>query len=1308
MHPVLNKRIDEWKENLVDLSKRNRLLNFKVNKVSTVKIVDEQPPEIYRLLVQENKTLEFLPINEQDENNSEKIELKTKEFKTYISESLDEKHTDLFLQTNLNSAQLDKNLFRISSTALSEMEEKGYNILYISLGCLEWYEDEHSDVKLESPLILIPVELKRESVKNGYCVKYNDEGILINPALELKLKRDFRIDISEINFNDDDIDAINIFEQMQQLTSFHKRWRVTNNIYLGLFSFSKFIMYKDIEELTSKIKANDIIKKICGVNSGEINNCGDLCSIDEVEANNLPLNTFQVLDADSSQQRAIAIVKSNNNLVIEGPPGTGKSQTIANIIAELMGQGKKILFVSQKSAALEVVKSRLENVGLGDFCLELHSHKTNKREIIENLANCLKNHETSDHDNNKELEKLEIFRESLNIYAKSLNSPFGNLNITPHRAIGLVSSNNEIPDYEYIFPNIETWDKNKFENGLETLLNLSNILSSLGKPELHPWAGVSVDSLGYQLNISLRNNVNDLNSLDTSISDKVRLLEQQINELYPKTLKNYNSSVELMQKIFIDDILVEVNNIGIYIDKFQNYSTSLVSKFNFNYILENFKLKKYLIQNENFSTKDIYEGLKNANQVLIEAKNLDYIKNCIEFLIANPLSDKISDIDGLSEIKKNILNLKDLKSNNGILGDNLSVMLNTNNELKNLISRYYSSVEILKNDFIIEFQECSIKDIKESSIKIINQKFNKMLEEPERLGEWADYKSTLACLKNLELEDFVNILSQKGVDFNLYSKAYERQFLLCWIDYVFIELEPLRRFSGIYHEKLIEQFRELDKKQFELAKIRLKHKLSSAVNVGTQEHISDKSQVGILERETRKKRSLMPLRRLFSYIPNLLLALKPCLMMSPTTVSQFLKSDLFEFDFVIFDEASQLPTEDAIGAIIRAKKVVVAGDNKQLPPTSFFQSAADSLEEEYSEEYIADDLGNILDECATSGINSCMLNWHYRSRHESLIAFSNKYLYNNELYTFPSAKNELGLKFNLLEIPDGENIGGYNPIEAKEVAKAVFKHFKEKPELSLGVATFNMKQRFAIEDELEELRKKDQTIESFFSSEKNEPFFIKNLESVQGDERDIIFISVGFSKKASGRLSMNFGPLNKDGGERRLNVLVTRAKMGIEIFSSIRGADFDLSATQSQGVHLLKKYLDYAEKGATVLEQDIIENNDADFDSPFEESVYNMLTRKGFIVKKQVGCSGYRIDLAVVDKNNLGEFILGIECDGATYHSSKTARDRDRLRQQVLESLGWDIYRIWSVDWFNNPVKETEKLIETIKKAENGLLKKKY
>ncbi|MBS4173521.1 AAA domain-containing protein [Bacillus sp. FJAT-49736] len=587
--------------------------------------------------------------------------------------------------------------------------------------------------------------------------------------------------------------------------------------------------------------------------------------------------------------------------------------------------------------------------------------------------------------------------------------------------------------------------------------------------------------------------------------------------------------------------------------------------------------------------------------------------------------------------------------------------------------------------------------IMEGDISNVAKLIHLMSQQTDLLGEWTELNKMLVRANDLGLSGFLDKGKQLAYDFP-FKETFQKRFYKLWLDYAYSVQPALKDFNTNTHNSNISEYKDLDLRLIDVNSSRINEKLYSNKANYIDSLSFRSSEISILKREIQKQKRHKPIRKLFSEIPGLLMALKPCMMMSPLSVSQFIDPSFLKFDLIIFDEASQIRPEDSIGSLFRGKQIVIAGDDKQLPPTAFFSNNVE-IEDEFlseEEEELYENFESILDECLLF-MPQMSLKWHYRSKQESLIAFSNREIYNNELYTFPNAINQEHDGVSLIHVTNAVYDRGKskrNLIEAQKVAELVFEHIKRSPDRSLGIIAFSEAQQEAIRDKIDELREKYPECESFFNEDLFESFFVKNLENVQGDERDTIILSVGYGKDENGVLYYNFGPLNKDGGERRLNVAITRARKELKVVSSILDTDMDDSKLNKRGPRLLKSYLAFAKsRGEFFLNTTV---DDADFDSPFEEDVYNMLQRKGLELMKQVGCSGYRIDLAVVDPKNPGKYIMGIECDGAAYHSSKTARDRDRLRQSVLESLGWNIQRIWSQDWVKRKKEITEDIVNQV------------
>jgi very-short-patch-repair endonuclease len=509
-----------------------------------------------------------------------------------------------------------------------------------------------------------------------------------------------------------------------------------------------------------------------------------------------------------------------------------------------------------------------------------------------------------------------------------------------------------------------------------------------------------------------------------------------------------------------------------------------------------------------------------------------------------------------------------------------------------------------------------------------------------------------------------------------------------------IDNDPvLRRFSRADHERKIHEFRQADEKFQRLTEKYIAAKLAGAVPAPSGVVVGADTELGRLRREMQRKTGHMPVRQLVRGLPTLLPKLKPCLLMSPLSVAQYLDAGHAQFDLVVFDEASQIPVWDAVGAIARGKQLIVVGDPKQLPPTNFFHKSATSDGSESSDEPV-EDLESILDECLGAGMNRLSLQWHYRSRHESLITFSNVAYYDSKLVTFPSpVTDDIAVRFERVHGVYDRGASRTNRIEAEAVVAGIEKHYLDATTklLTLGVVTFNQPQQALIETLLDARRRTNAVLDRALSVNATEPLFIKNLENVQGDERDVIFFSITFGPDAAGKTTMNFGPLNGEGGHRRLNVAISRAREAVVIYSTLMPEQIDLAKVRSAGVRDLKNYLEFALKGPRALLAQSAPTG-LEPDSPFEVAVIRMLRDRGWTAHPQVGCSGYRIDIGVVDPRAPGRYLVGVECDGASYHSGATARDRDRLRQHVLEGLGWRIHRIWSTDWWMNAEGEIESL----------------
>lgn len=1350
---ALYAKLDEARKELLDLTGRNRMTNYlrPTQRRGGVAVTDEVSEYVFRLLVSDNKPMSFVPMNEElfgrrtlqipdiwQGSNSDDAMLPTAE-----------KNTDLKLQTLLSLQDLDRRLRRMHTNARTFVEEQGINALYVALGILQWYESDSSDVVREAPLILIPVELYRDNVRTLFKIRYTSDDIGFNISLQERLARDFSIHLPSVD-DTDSFDVKKYMEAVQATVTSRPNWRVEKNaIFVDFFRFSKLHMYRDLEstgwEPVLDIAQHPVVPKLLGTHSfltetmGRNTVNGSQESGLSTDAN----SNHQVIDADSSQMRAIQTAMSGRNLVIQGPPGTGKSQTITNIIAEAIGQGKTVLFVAEKMAALEVVKRRLDSLGLGDACLELHSDKSNKRVFLAELERTLSLGEPLVPEQAHNIRILQEEREELDRYCYAINTPVSRTEISPYQAYGYyLKADSRLQGTEppeLVVPGIASWSETEFKVRLEGVFRLQSLLSRMGRPTEHPF-------WGSDRTIFLPADQQMLIDRCVAAEAAVNQLQEHLDEICRRfglqPIEAFGAAQRVLHFIDLASDAPRLRGINPSAQEWLNPENSLIDSLDLGMKIEynRSKCEKYLLP-EVF-TEDLLSVRKaiasHAGRIsrffsgdYRRAQRL--LKSLSKKPIPNDPAIQLQLVDSVMEVQRSLpvweSNLPLLQDAFGSRWRNDSQPWQEYQEIAQWIRRAVSSD--LSRDWVSSLltnlervdEPDSIKklafDLRRSltdcenllqgvaaHLELNNERRfgaeREFLLEPfsaqiQQLHIWALYADRLQEMVNYNRA--ASELGESGLTValeaaqqwphassrlaDLVSKARYAQV----IELAMHARPIVAGFDSATHAYRIQRFQELDRLLLKHNRAEVLHRHWMAL---PRVHAGG---VALLREQFNRRRGHKSIRALMDEAGKTVQAIKPIFMMSPFTVAMFLPPGSVEFDMVVFDEASQVKPVDGIGAILRGRQSIVVGDDKQLPPTSFFDRILD--EEEENADVVAD-TESILGLFKAKAASQQMLEWHYRSRHESLITVSNHEFYDNRLIVFPSPDKErrqFGLIYHHLpetRYKRGAGSGGHNEGEARAVAEAVMRHATRQPHQTLLVATFNQRQRDLIEDLIEQMRRHNPAGEAFFAAHADEPFAVKNLENVQGDERDVIFISIGYGRDEDNKLSMNFGPLNRDGGERRLNVLITRARERCEVFSNLTADDIDLSRTQAQGVRALKRFLKYARSGIL----DLPDSGTGESDSPFEQAVADALREQGYELDMQVGTGGYRIDLAIIDKDQPGRYLVGIECDGATYHSAQSARDRDRLRQEVLESMGWELHRIWSTDWFRNPKRQLQ-LIET-------------
>jgi len=1327
-------KIDQWKKRLIDLTKRNKLLYFSPSK-STIKITKPPLFELLNKVVVEGKPLSFPMLKKERQPLllGEETDLSNQDEKTDNVRPGD-------IETNISVRELQSRLNRLSREWKTWQEEQGVHTLFMVLGVLHWQESDYEKSKYLAPLILIPVGLVKDGGDKPYKMEFVEEDIVANPALAYKLKNDFNVELPDLP---EDLTEESLEEYFKQIEKkvMTLGWPVSRDAWIGRFSFEKYVMYKDLENFQAEAWQHPVIKALAS--AGTFLQPSDLPPLDQLDEALNPEEVFPVLDADSSQTEVLVRARAGQHLVVYGPPGTGKSQTIVNLIAQTLRDGKRVLFVSEKMAALEVVYRRLRETGIAIGCLEVHSHHKNKGSVIEELGQALQ-HGLSTHVNGEASERFKLMirrRGALNKYVRELHVPRGQMKLSAFKVHGKLSKLLKVPDLISTLPwqSIVDISSESLERVTDTVNRAARASDVINNFKTHPWIGANLDLGRYSLQYrdSILTSVKTMLQITETLQQYAKSAGTALGLPPPETIEQIKEISVLIQVLIQpiinvsewldlqgDDIAerlqliseAEVHSRSLLrlSEKISRDCTpgilelqvaSLLTKFKGEYkpiltrwLKGNYWQDKALVLKVSKQKKLTYEQVVNLLSDVVEiTKHREWIKvNDAQLrqkfgAFFNVEHTEWSSLrEGFEWIKKLQKALPSGKPTHEI-----RECVKNPDYIRPYFVQAVSATSGLLNESrqIRETLGSLLPESSEKGISIDRTPFPilsswlKPKIDAKQLDSWATFlQASIECTQE-GLKDFLEAALRSGVKAEQFLPVFLKQIWKAWLAEIYAHSLILREFQGSRHEDCIKEFRNLDR---ELKKVAAKAACAAIEarqpqRTGAQ---STESQVGILLREMQKKRRHKSLRRLFTEIPHLLQGLKPCFLMSPLSVASYLTKDAFTFDLVIFDEASQIPPADAIGAVLRGKQLIVAGDDKQLPPTRFFQADLDDYQEEEKD---VEPLESILNECkALPGFIESSLSWHYRSRFEELITFSNRYFYRSQLVTFPSphpAGESGAIRF--VHVPDGlYDRGGSrtNRVEAKRVVDLIAEHFKKHgQQFSLGVITLSFAQEEAVLEEWEKRKSNNPQLAALASEEGDEPLFIKALEKVQGDERDFIIISVGYGKDDKGVLHLNFGPINQFGGERRLNVAVTRARSQTTTVASFLPHELDLArlTTQNGGVIKLQQYLEYAKNCGKFPEiassEGAVELND------FEESIKQALELRGLKVDGQVGSSGYRIDLAIRHPEYSSRYILAVECDGATYHSHRTARDRDRLREEVLIALGWKIHRIWSTDWIKEP-----------------------
>ncbi len=1335
-------RVTRWSQKLLDLSLRNRLLNVRDTKQVLPLVCSDVAALEDRLAEDRMVSLDAIELLFEGKDDPDLEALRNGELTDDARELLDHELRKGRLWASLTPAETSRRLTAVYRQAKTDLEESGVNTLFLALGFVEWKVDEGDERSYLAPILLMPVRLQRKSLVEGIRLARLDEDTMINQTLLELLRSEFKLKIPDLDplpEDDSGVDVARVFQIFRQELAQMKGWGVREEVRLGLFSFSKFTMWTDLTSRADSLKENALVRHLID-GGGSFDDEVEVFPPEEV-ARHLDLaKLYCPLNADSSQLTAVLYSEAGKNFVLHGPPGTGKSQTITNIIAHNLALGRRVLFVSEKKAALDVVHKRLSSIGLRPFCLELHSNKAVKAGVIAQFKEALEVTDTKAPAQwTRTVHELEAVRESLNAYVAALHHPYPNGRsaydcfarlVTPHKGLG---ENLLEADFLTQSADVES-EQERLVSELATALSavdrkVREDLAFLHPIEWNPIVGRSLVEAAAKLNEAL-------GALERTASAAAEIVglpaptrpretpllvavmdALAVAEPLPESLvtESFTDDVAFLRKflpLHAEDLTLREHLRAYVLERCADVMPEAIAQrieaAKAEFFLIGFFKKRAIVKELSFLKKagGTPLTLTELEAILPHVKRFNALE--AELVRMRPRAARVLGPlwnDGLPEVDDVLARCDRACAVRAAMkayllaakGDDVSLMacagpvlakgrdLLSGGERRNVVEAFRAALATSR-EARAAFGPYGADLAETEAFAACHATLSSVATHADELRLFLRYALTRKCAEEANLGKFAAALTAHPLDATAAVEAYRDAVCHQMLNQILAVSRELAMFVGADRNEKVRRFRQLDERYTRLARDMVFARIAAHLPEDRAEKNARRSELGILKRECEKKMRHKPVRQLLQEIPTLAPALKPCFLMSPLSVAQYLPADAEAFDLVVFDEASQIPVWDAIGVIARGKQLIVVGDPKQMPPTNFFQKGEkEDVEVEPDE---VEDMESILDECLAAGVHSTHLNWHYRSRHESLISFSNHYYYDDRLYTFPASggSGRLGVRF---EFVDGgvydRRSSRTNAVEARALVAYVFRELaasRDKPR-SLGIVTFSMAQRELIENLLEEERRKHPEFEGSFGDQGEEPIFVKNLENVQGDERDVILFSVCYAPDKDGLFAMNFGPLNRQGGERRLNVAVTRAKEQIVVFSSVHGSQIDLNRTHATGAAHLKSFLDYAEKGLRIQNAERCEGAG---EKGLSDTIAAFLTGKGYAVERQVGSSAYKIDLAVRDPDDSTRFLLGIECDGPAYAAQRTVRDRDSLRDSVLGALGWHIHRAWSVDWaFDRP-----------------------
>lgn len=1344
-------KTDYWERKILDLTLRNSLLSMSFGRRVLPVMANMDAVRYLTAALQEGRTFHILPVPEE-------MEKKVPGIKDMDGQARDIDRFRELTMGDMSNGRLRlllgekecltglKSMYRNAHTF---MEESGANVLYLAAGLLKWRQKD-GDKERYAPIVLIPVSLERKTANTDYTLSLREDEWQMNITLLEMLKQKFGIEIKKIDtvpLDEDGHPAYKaLFKTIRQAVKMKEGWDVVERAFLGIFSFGQFMMWKDLHDHSAEFAKQPLVASLIeGHLTWEPKQV--FMSRADLDRQIRPDRLVTPVSADGSQMVAIQAASEGESFVMHGPPGTGKSQTITNMIANALYQGKTVLFLAKKMPALEVVQKRLEEIGLGPFCLELHANKASKRHVLaqfeETLKLAVQDHEALyERTSQQMMEKREEIRsliERLHVPSKCGKSLY--------ELMGIMEQYHDAPDsVVFDVPTAMLVTEGELADWGRQMQILKETVELMPDIATHPLKKIRTQQFRRNEKQQLRQQLTEWFGYDENLrSDIVRMQEMTgIGSCREVDIREYVSLADVLAHTviypeFMAELLADgqdfeaISQAWEEIRETQELLKEVDEEYDRGILTADLKfaregwtmagdsssrsgrlqrtgvlrmLRKYALRPDEVTADDMEDRLEHLMELQERYRQAGKTSELAKQLLQNgqkvdwPLWQKadrrmqqvMDRLDMLALDEESYVAIQDYIGHQAMEPDEGF------REDRKYFAGIRSQYEALKQctETIIQMSGYEY-DSSERTISdlMFDEEWRMMLRDWQNyyqdLDAWCCYMQETGQAECIGLAPVVSAI-ENGLAPEDIIPAFYKGWAGTYVKQTIEKNPQLQYFSGLSYEQIIEKYRQLCN-DFEQT---TRHEIRARL----MERLPDKGEgsssrdLGILQKAIMGGGSKLTIRQLFEKMPEAVRLLAPCMLMSPASVAQFIAPDFPKFDLIIMDEASQMPTCEAVGALARGKSVVIAGDEQQLPPTNFFRK------KDSGEDIEMDDLESILDDALAINMPQCYLNWHYRSAHESLIAFSNVHYYDQGLRTFPSPDNRVSaVKF--------VNAGGIydrsgtrtNEIEAQQVVDEMKRRVLADSTRSMGVIAFNIQQSSLIEDKWAEAVDGDSELAEAVSG-MPVPVFIKNLENIQGDERDVILFSLGYGPDAEGKMSMNFGPVNQNGGHRRLNVAVTRAKQEMLVFASFEPSDIHTTDRSARGLKDLKAFMDYAKRGCEAL---------AYHDQPAVTAKENVnaqiaekLREKGYDADINVGTSRFRIDVAVRHPQKPEQYLLGIVFDDDASALEDTVRDRAILQKDILRRMGWQVMNIWLLDWWE----DSRTQIQRIEAAIEGLLAK--